>query len=248
MNKKIFLISTVLVIASLLSCDKEKDPDHMRPFVTRVDMDEMAAVHLPGFYLKDRDLRDYLGREYFYMRESDTTGLRITVGLFKSAVIAENVAMQYLNSVSVMFWEGTQVELSVGDKCWYSGEDLEHTRCIAFIRKNAFFIIGNYYNYTDVRALAEKVDDGIMKNAGYVDLENTISLPVIFSITATKTILNEGEMSKITVHASDPNNESMEYQGIGIGHYDPDPENMFTVIAHPDNIGEPFFGPHKYNF
>ena len=61
-------------------------------------------------------------------------------------------------------------------------------------------------------------------------------------------MLKEGESTKITIHAADPNNEPLEYIAMGIGNYEPDPENVFTKIAAHDYIGEPFFGSHIYEF
>ena len=251
MIRKIYLlISGCIIFWSLFSCNKEKDSINLESVITRFDIEEMANIHLPDFYLHDKRFRDLLGNKYYFVRESDNVDVSITIGLYKSAEIAENNAINFFKYVSMAYIEGPPQGVSIGDKYWYSGFGLDFNNVtgIVFIRKNALFIMSCDNNYGDLQTLAKNIDDDIINNAEYVELENTILLPVIYSITATKAVLKEGESAKITVHAADPNNEPLKYDAIGIGHYEPDPENVFTVIARRGSIGEPFFGSHIYEF
>jgi hypothetical protein len=251
-KSKIFLlISGCMIFWLLFSCDKEKDSINIESVVTRVDIEEMAKMHIPDFYLYNKYLRGITGTEYSFVRYSDSADISITIGLYKSAEIAENIANNFFNNISAGFNEGPHQGVSIGDKFWWfggSGLDYDNLMGIVFIRKNALFIMGCYYNYGELKTLAKKIDNDIINNADYVELEKTILLPVIYSITATKTVLKEGESAKIIIHAADPNNEPLEYIAYGIGHYEPDPENVFTIRAKSDYIGEPFFGSHIYEF
>jgi len=249
MKTKVFLlISLCMAFFLSFSCDKEKDAVHSDKFVVKVDIEGLAGKHLPGFYLYREWFRGMTGRDYTFKRDSDTAMLSIAAGLYKSAEAADSIARDYFMTVSAVFTEGLQPGSPVGDKYWYVGLDTMHPEAIAFIRKNALFIMHGNEKYSDIMQLAKKIDDDIVKDAGYIELKNTILLPEIFSITASKTVMKEGETSKITLHASDPDNESLEYYGYGIGHYEPDPENIFTLNAMSDFIGDPFYGSHVYWF
>ena len=80
-------------------------------------------------------------------------------------------------------------------------------------------------------------------------MENSISLPQIHTITATKTELKEGESCKITVNASDPYNEPLEYDSrFRLVHVSGDTENVFLFQASRDYVPEPFWDPHILKF
>ncbi|MBN1416880.1 MAG: hypothetical protein JW973_17415 [Bacteroidales bacterium] len=245
MKKTILRAGLYLSIGMALSCHREKDPGD---FVTGVDIEAFASEYLSGYDLQQIETRDFLGMEYFYMHDSEGPAIRIIAGVYKSGDYADSMACFFRNMVSIVFVEGTYHASAMGDKCWYTGLALDQALSILFIRKNALFIISGYYGYPDVTSLAQQLDEGIMQNAVFVNRDQSIRLPVIDSVTATKTLMKAGETSKITLHASDPRNEPLAYVGIGIGHYEPDPENVFTVIAHTDFIGKPFFGAHVYQF
>ena len=247
MKEKIFiLICCVTISSSLFFCNKQ---DNIETIITKVDMEEMAHRHLPYFNLLRERSKYVYGREYVFVRESDSANIFITIGLHQSEKDAENIANNYFSEISMVMKEGPHQGVTIGDKYWWLApfQDSSILTDIVFIRKNALFIMSSH-SYEELKELAKKIDDDIIIDANYVELENKILLPVIDSITASKTELKEGDTTKITIHASDPNNESLEYDAIGIGHYEPDPENVFTLISSPSNVPDPFWGSHVYEF
>jgi hypothetical protein len=246
-RKTFLLIYSVVIMSTLFSCDKNNETELI---INKVDIEKMAQTHLQDFKLLRKRSKHIYGKEYVYSRESDSVNVSFKIGLHQSTEDAGKIADEYFNEISAVMNQGPYHDFSVGNRFWWleSSENSGNVMSIVFIRKNALFIMGCDYNYGELKTLAKKMDDDILNNAGYVDLGNTILLPVIDSITATKTVLKEGESAKITVHASDPNNEQLEYDAIGLGSYEPDPSNVFTLNATHDNVGVPFFGSHKYKF
>jgi len=59
----------------------------------------------------------------------------------------------------------------------------------------------------------------------------------------------EGESAKITVNATDPEGEPLEYVSLsGAGKSEEDGENVFIFRATRDCVHEPFFGSHEIEF
>lgn len=245
-RKTYIFIGCIAIMCSLISCDDGSSLDTR--LVSEINMEEMAQLNLPDFNLVREGPKHYLGKEYVFVRESDATNVFITIGLHQSEIEAENIATDYLNDISMSMKDGPHQGVSIGDKYWWeTGSDSDILTNIVFIGKNALFIMSSH-SYGELKTLAVKIDNDIFNNADYVELENTIFLPVIDSITASKTVLKYGESSKLTVYASDPNNELLEYDVIGLSNYERDPENVFTEVATHDYVGEPFFGSHIYEF
>jgi hypothetical protein len=247
-NKVFLLILNTLIFCLFFSCGIEKDSDSIDSVITKFDAEKMAQEHLTDYYLvRKRALWKY-GREFVYSN-NDTINIFITVGLYQSDNEAENNVNTYLNNSSAVWNAGMHQGESIGNKFWWLApfQDSSILTNIIFIRKNASFIMSSHTN-EKLKELAKKIDNDIINHSDYIDLDKTIQLPVIDSITASKTVLKEGDIAKITVHASDPNNEILEYDAIGVGNYEPDPENVFTEIITRDYVGEPFYGSHVYDF
>jgi hypothetical protein len=218
-------------------------------FITGLNVDLMAKRHLANCYLVRKRAKWNYGREFVFKSNNEKVNVFITIGLHQSAEDAENTADNYLNSISLVMKEGPHHGVYIGDKFWWWAPDGDSNNVtnIVFIRKNALFIMSSH-NYRELNTLAKKIDDDIIIKANYIELENTILLPIIDSITASKKVLKEGEISKISVHASDPNNEALEYDAIGLSHSESDPENVFTLVASSDYVQSPFLGSHFYKF
>jgi hypothetical protein len=218
--------------------------------ITKVDMKEMAFKHLPDFDLIRARPKANLGKEYVFFRESDTACVYITISLHQSGENAENITNNYLKYISVVFNEGPYQGVSIGDKFWWWApfKDNSILKNIIFIRENAPFIMSCSENYGELKLLAQKINNDIIMNANYIELENTILLPVIDSITTSRKVLKEGETAKIIVYATDPNNEPLEYSNPGLVCSKSDPANVFTVIASTSYISAPFLGSHIYTF
>jgi len=96
-----------------------------------------------------------------------------------------------------------------------------------------------------VKELAKSIDNNILEEASYLTIKDAISRPVINTISVSKRDIKEGEFSKITINAIDPEGEPLEYEFFpGLGRTEGDPENMFTFRASRSNVPEPFFGSH----
>lgn len=245
-RKTYIFIGCIAIMCSLISCDD--DSSLARRFVSEINMEEMAQLNLPDFSLVREGAKFYEGKEYVFVRESDATNVFITIGLHQSEIDAEYIATNYLNYISISMNEGAHQGVSIGDKFWWeTGSDSNILTNIVFIEKNALFIMSSH-SYDELKTLAVKIDNDILNNADFVELEKSIALPVIDSIAASQTVLRYGESSRITVYASDPNNERLEYIVVGLRNSDLDPENVFTEEATHDYVGEPFFGSHIYEF
>ena len=246
-KKKIFILICYAVISySLFFCSKQ---DNIETIITKVNIEEMAHMHLQYFNIFREGPKYIYGKEYVFIREGDSANVFINIGLHQSEEYTENTADNYLNSISLVMKEGPHHGVYIGDKFWWWAPDGDSNNVtnIVFIRKNALFIMSSH-NYRELNTLAKKIDDDIIIKANYIELENTILLPIIDSITASKKVLKEGEISKISVHASDPNNEALEYDAIGLSHSESDPENVFTLVASSDYVQSPFLGSHFYKF
>lgn len=117
-----------------------------------------------------------------------------------------------------------------------------------FLKENALFILSSH-SYKNLSDLARAIDEDITKREPYIRIEETLSAPKINSVSLTKSRVMEGDSTKITIHATDPNNESLEYQAQpGLIRFQSDPENVFTFVASRDQVSEPFFGSHNIKF
>lgn len=215
-------------------------------FVTRFNADEMAKKHLTDFNLVRKRAIWNRGKRFVYQSDNAQVKLSIQVGLQPSAKDAEEIALNYLSYLSIVMVEGPIPGETIGNKLWWKApnSDPNNVTSIVFIRENALFIIFSH-SYKKIKELAKSIDDDIIKGESYISIENSISLPVINTISVEKNSLRKGDSSKITVNAIDPNNESLEYQFLpGLIKGESDPENMFTFIASRDHVPEPFLGSH----
>jgi hypothetical protein len=215
------------------------------PLVTKIDMEEMARQHLDGFRLVRKRAHWNWGREYVFRREGDKEAVFVKVGLHPSVREVEELVLDYLNGISLIMREGPVMGEAIGDNAWWSATSTPPiVTNIVFIRKNALFTL-SFHSYDKVKALAKAIDDDIMGGASYITIKDSISPPVINAISVSKRELKEGEAAKITISATDPEGEPLEYQSYpGLFRANGDPENVFTLIASPDYIPAPFFGSH----
>jgi len=215
-------------------------------FITKFDAEAMAKKNLNDFVLVRKRAKWNLGREFVFQKSDDPINVFLTIGLHQSPGEAEAVALDYLNEISIRMTEGPLVGLTIGDKLWWwsPNSDSNKVTNILFIRENALFILSSH-SFTKLKDLAKTIDDDITERATYITIKESISVPKVISIASAKSSLKEGESTKITIHATDPNNEPLEYQTQpGLAKLETDPENVFTYVASRDHVPEPFFGSH----
>lgn len=246
MRTKIFIF--IVFIFSHIACDKSVNPiikDEI--YVTKFNIEGMRKKHLSNFELVSKQARRE-GREFVFDNLNDTTNLFIRVGIHSSKAKAQYIAEDVHSWFMIIPQEDSMKVLGIGDRCWWMPAPLSpDTVTYLFIRHNSYIIV-NSHTYPDLLELTRAIDMDIVNNADYVDLENSISLPKIHLITATKTELKEGETCKITVNASDPHNEPLDYIvifGLGLAG---DLKNVFLFQAFRDNVPEPFWGSHILKF
>jgi hypothetical protein len=168
-NKILKLILCIAISCSLLFCDKQ---DNNETRIKKINMQELSLRHLPNFILVRERLRDSLKIEYVFKRESDSINVFITVGLHSSAENAENIANNYINSISILMKAGTHNGVSIGDKMWWWPDaDSNSLTNIVFIRKNALFIMSSH-GFRDLKSLAKKIDEDIVTGASYITFQN----------------------------------------------------------------------------
>ncbi len=244
---KIFLIITTgIYLYSCFSCAKES-PENENSVITNVGIEEMGHLYISEFELRRSWPKFNEGREYNFIKENTSESLYIRVGLFKSREDAEEIANEICREISVYLNEGPHQGTYVGDNFWwFDTADTNSLTNLIFTRKNALFIMGAHGGYKELKTLAKKIDDDILRDAEYVDLGNKIMIPVIDSIKATKPVMNYGETTLITVYASDPANQELQYNSIGLSNSKY--QNVFVEVATPSYVPEPFFGSHIYEF
>jgi len=250
MNNKYFIIAVLLVLSSFhifsLKAQEISADNKVDKYVTKFDADGMAKKYLADFNLVEKRVMWNQGRRFVYLKENDQIKISIQVGLHPSAKDAEDIALDYLKFISMSMKKGQINGESIGDILWWWSPNSDQTNVthILFIRKNALFMIYSY-SYKEIKALAKAIDDDIINEEPYLSVEKSISAPKINSISMGKSNFRHGETSKITVHAMDPKNESLEYQFLpGITQDSNDLKNVFTFIATRDHLPEPFFGSH----
>ena len=281
MNNKdrLFIIISIMML-SLLSipcfsfCEEYYEKGRYRlirseyndSFVNGIDIPALAEKHLEDFVLTNSATYFYSVKRYYFKRNSDGAIAKIHIGIFPSVSETEELVLDILNEGSGGASEGSFNGIDIGDNDWYYGyttSDGEHElSSIVFIRKNVLICIGptdvsseNYY--PDMLTLAQKIDEDIMKGTPYVILKDTLSPPVINSVSLSKSTLAENEEATITINASDPLSQIEHYRTLGGAiKYEDDPVNVFRTIADRGVFGEPFYGTHiiqawvinEYNF
>ncbi|NJK85654.1 MAG: hypothetical protein HC906_06495 [Bacteroidales bacterium] len=99
----------------------------------------MAETLLPEFKLHSSNMSYNWGKDYHYIRKSDTTSVELKIGIFKSAEEAENIINEFFDFNSGRPNPSPYKGNSVGNKFWYSEDN--YTLTLIFIRKNGIFII-----------------------------------------------------------------------------------------------------------
>ena len=219
-------------------------------YVIKFNVEAMVSMYLPNFYLLRKRPMWNRGREFVFKRASDNALIFIILGLHPSIEDTEEHVLNFLNSISMHMYEGPVNGELIGDNLWWAaeGSDPNKVTDILFSRKNAF--ISLYSDEIDLIALAKTIDNAILNGSSYVTISNSISAPVINSVTALKIELSEDESTKLTVNATDPDGEQLEYiSHMGASNNGVDPENVLTIIASRHIFDEqPFFGPHTIEF
>jgi hypothetical protein len=169
MMKKIFILICCTVISCLFfCCSKQTNSDNM--IITEIDEEEMAHRNLLYFNLIRESSVDSVRTEYVFKRERDSVIVFITIGLYKSGKDAENIAINYLNSISAHMEEGPHQGVLIGDKFWWwpTSADSNSLKNIVFLRKNALIIMSCSHTYRDLKMLAKSIDDDIVNEESYI--------------------------------------------------------------------------------
>lgn len=247
---KIRLFIFIILTLSYISCGNSLKPNLSDEiYITKFNIEGMRKKHLPNFELVSKQARFKEGREFVFQDLNDKTKIVfIRIGIHSSKAKAQYIAEEYNSWCSIIPQEDSMKVLGIGDSCWWMPAPFSpDTVAYHFIRYNSFIIV-NSHTYQDLLELTRAIDMDIVNNADYVDIKNSISLPKIRSITATKTELKEGESCKITVKASDPYRKSLDYVANGLSPASGKSKNVFLFQASRDYVSEPFFGSHIYKF
>lgn len=218
--------------------------------ITKFDAEQMAKMNLPDFILIRSRAQWNRGREFVFQRSKDQANVSVIIGMHQSSSNATSVALDYLNEISMHMNDSPLAGAAIGDKLWWWSPNADTTNVtnILFLKENALFILSSH-KYENLIDLARAIDEDIAKKEIYIKRENTLSVPRIDKVTLTKGRVTEGDTIKITIHAADPNNESLEYNARpGLIKFQSDAENMFTLIASREMVSEPFWGPLKIKF
>lgn len=216
------------------------------PIVT-FDAVQMGQQNLPDFNLVRGRAQWNRGREFVFQRTSDQATIHLTIGLHPSPTDANKVASDYLNEISMRMMEGGLGNTQIGDKFWWWSptSDSDNVTNILFLKENALFILSSH-SYKNLVGLARKIDEDINVKAAYLKVAESISVPNIVSVGLAKSSLREGDSTKVTIVATDPNDEPLEYQTQpGLVKLPIDPDNVFTFVATRDQVSEPFLGSHQ---
>lgn len=214
--------------------------------IAKFDAVQMGQQNLPDFDLVRSRAQWNRGREFVFQRASDQATIHLTIGLHPSPTDANEVASEYLNEISMRMMEGGLGNIQIGDKFWWWSptSDSENITNILFLKENALFILSSH-SYKNLLDLARTIDEDIKAKASYLKIAESISVPKIVSVALAKSSLKEGDSTKVTIVATDPDDELLEYQTQpGLVKLPTDPENVFTFVAARDQISEPFLGSH----
>jgi hypothetical protein len=170
MNKIFILISCTAILCSLFFCSKQNS---IETIIIKVDIEEMAQLYLSDFDLL-RKRSDSLETEYVFKRESDSVDVFITIGLYPSAEDAENAANEDFSYMAIIMEEGPHQGVLIGDKYWWwtPFQNSNIILNIVFIRENALFIMSCSHSYGELKPLAKKIDDDIIKKESYITFRN----------------------------------------------------------------------------
>lgn len=243
----------LLTIFFTIHCTNVNDPDPPKDesqkdtYITGFDTEGMRKKHLSDFTLVRKRARWNEGREFVYRDVNDNGNLvLIRIGIHSSKSKALEIAEEYNRGTSLVPQEDS---LGFGDRSWWMPDvDSPDTVAYHFLRNNMFVIV-NSHTYDYLLNLTRAIDEDIVNGTDYIKKSNSISLPIIHSVSASKTNVREGESTKITINASDPSAEPLEHVSHpGLIHFDSDPPNVFTFIASRDYVPAPFWGSHIFNF
>ena len=176
MKITIFLLTVLIFILCFFCfCKEPIKTTPQETIITKIDMEEMQHRHLSDFNLIRERPKGITGTEYFFKRESDSVLVFITVGLHPSAKDAEDIALDYLNGIALAMVEGPIQGESIGDKLWWWAPTShpDNVTNIAFIRKNALFIMDCSDGYNELPILAKAIDDDIVKGESYITIESS---------------------------------------------------------------------------
>ncbi len=184
-----------------------------KQFIIGVNVEQMANKYLEGFELVRKNTKWLYGREYVYQLEPSQTNIFITIGIFPSDDIAERVALDYLDDISIHMPEGAYEDIKIGDRfwCWTPYNESGALTNIVFIKRNALIMM-NSNTFEDLITLAKNIALDIDQQEPYITTSTTISSPVIESISINTITEESKDLLDITIQASDPNNEALEYQ------------------------------------
>ena len=233
--------------------------DYQHALVSGFDHIRMTSMYLPGFTITGSLPMFYHGLSYEF-KNSDNKRLAVKIGVYPTIRDAEEAVLDYLNDVAGIFSEGNDGNVIIGDNSWYyeiklntaENEIISRFESIIFIRKNAivgvFSGAGNSaHYYPDLLKLAESIDNDIMNGAPYIKLSDTLNPPVIHSVSLSKSKIQEGEESIMTIYAYDPAGHIAHYRLTPGPEKDwSDPKNVFRIYADRNRFpDEPFFETHK---
>jgi len=264
MKKQFFFYSIFLALIVLLGCAPEiclgqeyyVKGNHrlIRSLYTNNLVEGINTVALVQKYLSEYHYGSPLSLWYwgylyrFYKQGNDRMAVSIQIGVYPSIQEAEEIALYYLNTISTLFMEGPIQNESIGDNCWYALNNYSEkkVRSVSFLRKNVFMVVDvdyeapNPFTYTDLIDLCKAIDSDILNGTSYISFADTPIPPAVSSVQVSKNELREGDVSIISISASDYMGKKLEYHGDFPG--TKTDENTFFIRYSKDNFPANFFG------
>lgn len=170
--KNLFTWLSIFLISFLLTfCNKDNKNEGL--LISNIDIVGMRNKNFVDFDVQQRGSNDSIETEYLLLRNTDSTSIFMTIGLYGSSEEAEKNIIDYINDISIHMELGKSQETVIGYKYWWWGpnSDFNNVTNIAFIRKNVIFKLSSH-NYGDLKSVAKKIDNDILDRESYIGFKD----------------------------------------------------------------------------
>lgn len=140
--------------------------------VAKVDVDAVRTNHLTEYELQhSTDYKTGEKERVFYNKNSNRK-IRVRTMLFSSVADAEQGVLSQLNSVSVIFTQGSPAGGVIGDNSWYYTTKETGSTTLTFITKNVVISIFAQQEAIIADKLARELDEDIHKGNKGIELKD----------------------------------------------------------------------------
>lgn len=176
-------------------------------FITKFDVNLLMQKDLPEYIFKWQRMNWNFGQEYVF---SNTSGeyIYLTVGLHKSEEMAQSIAQNYIDELSIRMVEGSSNIYKIGDKLWIWPDGINDLTNIVFTRNNALLILSSHKFSGSLISFAEYIDNLILIKDSIIKTDIKIQIPVIQPI-----VVYEGTTGKVQIKfTNESTSETINYQ------------------------------------